>query len=64
MSEPSDAGRNVACVCAGGNVYWTDDSLGRVSVARLGAGDVRRTLVHEWDPTYNPRSIAVDPTNG
>lgn len=50
------------CACAGGNVYWTDDALGRVSVARLGAGEVRRTLVAERD--YNPRSIVLDPRNG
>lgn len=44
------------------NLYWTDDALGRVSVARLDAPGVRRALVQERD--YNPRSIALDPAQG
>ncbi|XP_049880284.1 low-density lipoprotein receptor-related protein 1 [Pectinophora gossypiella] len=43
------------------NLYWTDDALGRVSVASLDTG-TRRALVHE--PNFNPRSIVLDPANG
>ncbi|CAG9131327.1 unnamed protein product [Plutella xylostella] len=44
------------------NLYWTDDALGSISVARLDNSSLRRTLVRE--PGFNPRAIALDPANG
>lgn len=47
---------------AGRNVYWTDDALGQVSVARMDAPSARLVLLR--DQNFNPRSIALDPANG
>ncbi|KPJ14343.1 Low-density lipoprotein receptor-related protein 1B [Papilio machaon] len=62
LSEDVDNCEGIAIDPIGRNVYWTDDTLGRVSVARLGDATRRRVLVHE--PHYNPRAIALDPPNG
>ncbi|CAH0717530.1 unnamed protein product, partial [Brenthis ino] len=43
------------------NVYWTDDALGQLSVARLDAR-ARRVLLRA--PHYHPRALALDPANG
>ncbi|XP_041974246.1 low-density lipoprotein receptor-related protein 1 [Aricia agestis] len=45
----------------GGNLFWTDDALGQINVARLDTRD-RRVLVRE--PNFNPRAITLDPDNG
>ncbi|KAJ2938967.1 hypothetical protein O0L34_g17783 [Tuta absoluta] len=52
----------VAVDWMGGNLYWTDDALGTVSVARLDKPSVRRALIQAAN--FNPRSIAIDPANG
>ncbi|XP_068625234.1 prolow-density lipoprotein receptor-related protein 1 [Battus philenor] len=62
LSEDVDNCEGLAIDPIGRNVYWTDDTLGRVSVARLDDARVRRVLVQE--DNYNPRAIALDPTNG
>ncbi|CAK1543699.1 unnamed protein product [Leptosia nina] len=46
----------------GRNLYWTDDALGQVSVARLERPEARVALVSE--PDFNPRAIVLDPANG
>ncbi|CAB3232339.1 unnamed protein product [Arctia plantaginis] len=49
----------------GRNLYWTDDALGQVSVARLDDARTRRVLVREpHDQHYYPRSIVLHPANG
>lgn len=43
-------------------MYWTDDALGRLSVARLDAPRAARVLLQE--PGRAPRSLALDPAAG
>ncbi|CAG5013242.1 unnamed protein product [Parnassius apollo] len=62
LNEDVDNCEGIAIDPIGRNVYWTDDALGRVSVARLGAARARRVLVQQ--DHYNPRSILLDPPNG
>lgn len=52
-------------MCAGRNLYWTDDALGQVSVARLDDASARRVLVRDApERHYHPRAIALHPANG
>ncbi|PZC71066.1 hypothetical protein B5X24_HaOG214171, partial [Helicoverpa armigera] len=49
----------------GRNLYWTDEALGTLSVARLDAPAQRRVLVRDDDyQHYHPRAIALHPANG
>lgn len=43
------------------NIYWVDTVANRIEVAKLD-GTSRRVLV--WNDLENPRSIALDPSEG
>ncbi|XP_045762403.1 prolow-density lipoprotein receptor-related protein 1-like [Maniola jurtina] len=60
VADDVDNCEGLAVDWMGRNVYWTDDSLGALSVARLDAAP-RRALLRE---RFHPRSIALDPANG
>lgn len=47
---------------AGRNLYWTDEGVGAVSVARLEHAGTRRVLVR--DTEHTPRALALDPAAG
>ena len=42
-------------------MYWTDDALGRLSVAGIHS-PAHRVLVSE--PHFHPRALTLDPANG
>ncbi|XP_059475497.1 low-density lipoprotein receptor-related protein 1 isoform X2 [Neocloeon triangulifer] len=44
------------------NIYWTDDALKLIKVAKLDNTSVTKTLFHE--DLHNPRDIVVDPKKG
>ncbi|KAI8432508.1 hypothetical protein MSG28_013509 [Choristoneura fumiferana] len=60
--EDVDNCEGLAIDWMGENLYWTDDALGQIAVARLSAPEQRRVLIREAQ--YHPRSIALDPQNG
>ncbi|XP_038218676.1 low-density lipoprotein receptor-related protein 1-like [Zerene cesonia] len=62
IGEDVDNCEGLAVDWIGRNLYWTDDALGRISVARLDWPAARAALVDERD--FNPRAIALDPPNG
>ncbi|XP_045484331.1 low-density lipoprotein receptor-related protein 1B [Pieris rapae] len=62
VGEDVDNCEGLAIDWLGRNLYWTDDALGRVSVARLDSPKTRTVLISDSD--FNPRSIALDPANG
>ncbi|XP_060807225.1 prolow-density lipoprotein receptor-related protein 1 [Amyelois transitella] len=62
VSEDVDNCEGLAIDWIGRNLYWSDDALGRLSVARLDAPRAARVLLQE--PDFNPRAVALDPANG
>lgn len=44
------------------NIYWTDEGLSRIYVARLSNTTQRKILIH--DIMFHPRSIVLDPKKG
>ncbi|XP_063629184.1 prolow-density lipoprotein receptor-related protein 1-like [Cydia splendana] len=62
IEEDVDNCEGLAIDWMGKNLYWTDDALGQISVARLSAPKQRKVLIRE--PHYHPRSIALDPRKG
>jgi integrin beta 2 len=46
----------------GRNLYWTDEGLMTISVARLDNVSMRRLLV--YGNMFHPRAIVVDPKRG
>lgn len=62
ISQNVDNCEGLAIDWIGRNLYWTDDALGTISVARLDDPSLRKVLVQEV--FYNPRAIALDPIGG
>nr|CAD7269920.1 unnamed protein product [Timema shepardi] len=52
----------VAIDWMGHNIYWTDEGLSSVSVARLDDVKIRKMFVYE--NTVHPRAIVLDPKKG
>lgn len=46
----------------GNNIYWTDEGLKTISVARLDNTTIRRTLVNS--NSSHMRAIVLDPRQG
>ncbi|XP_048001348.1 prolow-density lipoprotein receptor-related protein 1 [Leguminivora glycinivorella] len=62
IEEDVDNCEGLAIDWMGKNLYWTDDALGQISVARLSNRKQRKVLIKE--PHYHPRSIVLDPRRG
>lgn len=52
----------VAIDWLGRNIFWTDEALKTINVARLDNPDIRRVIVN--NSLYHPRAIVLDPRKG
>lgn len=57
-----DSCEGVAVDWMGNNLYWTEETLGRISVLHLSNASQTRTLVRDFD--MHPRSLVVNPKAG
>jgi len=60
LEQGLDSCQGLAIDWMGGNIYWTDEGRGAISVAQLANATKRRMLIS----VPHPRSIAVDPKRG
>ncbi|OWR53521.1 putative very low-density lipoprotein receptor [Danaus plexippus plexippus] len=64
VEEDVDNCEGLAVDWMGGNLYWTDDALGQLNVARM-RGEARGArLVLMREAAAHPRAITLDPANG